>query len=506
MTQLTEKDLQQLSTKGITTTDIEQQLENFKNGFPPVKLVKPATVDDGIHKLENNQVEELIQIFSQKGTSLNMLKFVPASGAASRMFKFLYEYLSNPGTENKDIKDFITGIKKFAFYEDLANVMRRQGLDLDKAVENKNYSAIIEALVSPKGLNYGSLPKALLKFHKYEGHRRTAIEEHLVEGVEYAQNRQGNVNIHFTISPEHEKIFLNFLEQVKDEYGKQYNTTFNVDYTFQQESTDMVAVDLNNQFIRNEDGSLLFRPGGHGALLENLNQLEADIIFIKNIDNVVPDRLKETTVIYKKALAGFLLSIQEQIFGYLKILENSATLEEDKLREILEFTEEKLSVKSAGYTQKSSHSEIINYLKKILNRPIRVCGMVRNEGEPGGGPFWVKENNGRLSLQIVEKAQIDTTDKIQKEILDNSTHFNPVDLVCGVKNYKGEKFDLLRYRDLNTGIISKKSKDGKELKAQELPGLWNGGMAFWNTIFVEVPLITFNPVKTVNDLLRDEHQ
>ncbi|MFW6096231.1 MAG: DUF4301 family protein, partial [Bacteroidota bacterium] len=297
-----------------------------------------------------------------------------------------------------------------------------------------------------------------------------------------------------------------FLEQVKDEYGKQYNTTFNVDYTFQQESTDMVAVDLNNQFIRNEDGSLLFRPGGHGALLENLNQLEADIIFIKNIDNVVPDRLKETTVIYKKALAGFLLSIQEQIFGYLKMLENSATLEEGKLREILEFTEEKLSVKSAEYTTKSSHSEIINYLKKILNRPIRVCGMVKNEGEPGGGPFWVKENNGRLSLQIVEKAQIDTTDKIQKEILDNSTHFNPVDLVCGVKNYKGEKFDLLKYRDLNTGIISKKSKDGKELKAQELPGLWNGGMAFWNTIFVEVPLITFNPVKTVNDLLRDEHQ
>lgn len=506
MTQLTDKDIKQLKTKGINPVDIEQQLENFKSGFPPVNLARPATVNDGIHKFENDELEEMLQVYSKKTTDLNMLKFIPASGAASRMFKFLYEYIANPDSEDRDIKHFINGIKKFAFYEDLDNLMKQQGLDLSAAIESKNYTAIIETLVSPKGLCYGSLPKALLKFHRYKDHARTALEEHLVEGVQYIMNSQGRVDLHFTISPEHEKVFLDLLGRIIPQYEKQYNTTFNVDYSFQKESTDMVAVDLNNQFIRKDDGSLLFRPGGHGALLENLNKLESDIIFIKNIDNVVPDRLKKTTVQYKKALAGLLLKIQERIFKYLEMLEDSASLEESKLKEILEFTENKLSVTSFEYWGKSSKSDIISYLKKILNRPIRVCGMVKNEGEPGGGPFWVKEADGGLSLQIVEKAQIDTTDKTQKEILENSTHFNPVDLVCGVKNYKGEKFDLLKYRDLNTGIISKKSKDGQELKAQELPGLWNGGMAFWNTIFVEVPLVTFNPVKTVNDLLREEHQ
>ncbi|MFO8235841.1 MAG: DUF4301 family protein [Bacteroidales bacterium] len=506
MSQLTARDLEQLQAKGITVADIEQQLENFQKGFPPANLVKPATVNDGINKLEKTEVDELIEFFSSHIDDRNMLKFVPASGAASRMFKFLYEYLTYPNNKKKEIIQFTEGLDNFAFYVDLKNVIERQGIDLSEALNQKRYNLIINALVSSKGLNYGSLPKALIKFHKYDYHTRTALEEHLVEGVQYATNKEKSANLHFTISPEHEQLFLSLLENIQESYQKYYNTNFIIDYSFQKESTDMVAVDLENRFIRNPEGRLLFRPGGHGALLENLNQIDTDIIFIKNIDNVVPDRLKETTTIYKKALAGLLLKLQKSIFQYLELLEGPDDLSENQISEIIHFTENQLSLRFPENFNTMDRLQVVNYLKTILNRPVRVCGMVKNEGQPGGGPFWVKENDGRLSLQIVEKAQIETNNKNQREILENSTHFNPVDLVCGVKDYKGRKFDLLQFRDPNTGLISKKSKDGQELKAQELPGLWNGGMAFWNTIFVEVPLITFNPVKTVNDLLRDEHQ
>ena len=355
-----------------------------------------------------------------------------------------------------------------------------------------------------KGLNYSSLPKGLLKFHTYDQWNRTSVEEHLVEGAMYAKNSDGKVNIHFTVSPEHLKLFTELIQLVSKEYEKKFDIIYNITFSIQKPSTDTIAVDDRNEPFLNSDGNLLFRPGGHGALLENLNDLNADVIFIKNIDNVVPDRIKNQTVTYKKALAGLLLKVQQQTFTYLKKLESG--FDEKLISEIIPYIETKL-----GYHFSESLSDLSllqkkNLLIDILNRPIRVCGMVKNEGEPGGGPYWVKSDEGSSSLQILESSQFNLKDHAQNEIFKKATHFNPVDLVITMRNYKGEKFNLLQYRDPETGFISIKSKDGKALKALELPGLWNGSMAFWNTIFVEVPMITFNPVKTINDLLRKEHQ
>jgi hypothetical protein len=399
---------------------------------------------------------------------------------------------------------FITHLKQIAFFNDLSSLLANSGKSINQLLEYHEYTAIIENILSVNGLNYSNLPKALLKFHKYQDGSRTAAEEHLVEAASYTRDNAKIARIHFTISPEHQDKFLALLTNVKRKYEVMFDVTFDISFSIQKASTDTIAVDDHNRPLRNTDGTLLFRPGGHGALLENLNEIDADLIFIKNIDNIVPDHLKSTTVQYKKVLGGYLLYLKDAVSGFLAKL-ISQNIDPEELKIIVDFAKSNLFLDFP--TDFSVHPFIdqVNFLIKLLNRPIRVCGMVKNEGEPGGGPFWVTGDARQLSLQVVESSQIDLKDPEQKTIVDHSTHFNPVDLVCSTRNFEGTPFDLKEFVDENTGFISLKSSGGKTLKAQELPGLWNGAMAKWITIFVEVPVITFNPVKTVNDLLRNEH-
>lgn len=496
----------QITEQGMSLEKVKEQLKNFKKGFPFLPIVEAATIGNGIKVLTETEISDFQETYPAKTDTKKIIKFVPASGAASRMFKDLFSFLEGDGDISKSsfVQKFIQNIDRFAFYDDLDNSLKEAGSSLSKALSSQQYQLIISHLLNDNGLGYGQLPKGLLKFHHYADHDRTPTYEHFIEGVMYALGAENTVRLHFTVSPEHEEKFKAEVALVKPKLEKEYGVKFDVSYSQQKKSTDTIAVDMDNQPFFEDDGSILFRPAGHGALLENLNEIDGDIIFIKNIDNVVPDRLKNATRDYKIAIGGLLLEIQEKVFDALKRLETDNKPSTIKIGEkvITEVLEGKLP---DGYASLSD-KEKADYLISKLNRPIRVCGMVKNTGEPGGGPFWVKEDDGSLSLQIAETAQIDLADLTQKEILQASTHFNPVDLVCATKNYKGEKFNLLAYRDLRTGFITEKSKSGRDLKAQELPGLWNGSMADWNTVFVEVPLITFNPVKTVNDLLRDEHQ
>ena len=435
-----------------------------------------------------------------------VVKFVPASGAASRMFKNLFEFLGADYDvpETKFEKTFFEQIEKFAFYNDLnAACEKAFEKNIPALMAEGDYKAVVAALLEAAGLNYGALPKGLLKFHRYEDGSRTPLEEHLVEGALYAANKNGKVNVHFTVSPEHRRLFENLVADKAAVYAKKYGVDYNVTFSEQKPCTDTIAADMNNQPFR-DNGKLLFRPGGHGALIENLNDLDADIIFIKNIDNVVPDKLKGDTVLYKKLIAGVLVALQQKAFAYLELLDSGRYTHEQVL-EILQFLQKKLFCKNPE-TKNLEDAELVLYLKEKLNRPMRVCGMVKNVGEPGGGPFLAYNSDGTISLQILESSQIDMDDPEKKEMFEKGTHFNPVDLVCAVRDYKGHKFDLVNFVDKATGFISYKSKNGKDLKALELPGLWNGAMSDWNTVFVEVPIETFNPVKTVNDLLRPEHQ
>ncbi len=504
------KDKKQIENRGSELHTVLVQIENFKSGFPYLQLADAATVGNGIIKLDKAGLEKAISLYEEKVThGVRPLKFVPASGAASRMFKALYEALeamekSVPAEKvlesNKGAKQYIEGLEKFAFYTELKEAIEKNGNKMDE--KNK-----IDFLLNINGLNYGSLPKGLLKFHKYPEGERTPFEEHLVEGAAYARDNKGNVKLSFTVSPEHQPGFELLLEQIKGKYEEELGVSFNVSFSQQKPSTDTIAVDLNNEPFREKDGSLLFRPAGHGALIENLNDINADIIFIKNIDNVVPDRLKKATIDYKKALAGVLLKQQEKLFFYQKELneKHAVALDSAFLAAASTFLENTLNTKPEKNQYYTEKDELYQYLKEKFNRPLRVCGMVKNEGEPGGGPFWAKNSDGTISLQVVESSQIDPESVQQQNMAKNATHFNPVDLVCAVKNYRGEKYNLINFTDPATGFISQKSKDGKDLKAQELPGLWNGAMSNWNTLFVEVPIETFNPVKTVNDLLREQH-
>lgn len=507
-----EKDKQQIKTRGSNQETVHLQIENFKKGFPFLEIKAAASINNGIIKLDNEKLQSRIELYNKKiANGLEPLKFIPASGAASRMFKALFEALEEcekAGTdpnlllpENTPVKQYIDEIEKFAFVADLKNAIHKNN-------ETESCKNLIDFLLNEKGLNYGGLPKGLLKFHRYQKNERTPFEEHLIEGAQYASNKQGNAKLHFTVSPEHQSGFENLLNEIKEKYEAGFGVLFEVSFSKQKPSTDTIAVDLNNQPFKESDNSLFFRPGGHGALIENLNDLDADIIFIKNIDNVVPDKLKETTIEYKKALAGVLLKHQEKLFIYQKELneKHPVALDSGFLAEAANFLENTLNTKPANNQYYTEKEELCYYLKEKYNRPLRVCGMVKNEGEPGGGPFWAQNQDGTISLQVVESSQIDPNSVQQQKIVSLATHFNPVDLVCAVKNYKGEKYNLLDFTDPKTGFISKKSKDGKELKAQELPGLWNGAMSNWNTLFVEVPIETFNPVKTVNDLLREQHQ
>lgn len=487
-----EKDLLQIQSKNIAIETVEQQIEDFRTGFPFMSLEKAATVNDGVIRLSDEEVKQYADSYAQNSAGLNLLKFVPASGAATRMFKSLFTFLTE-NKADKSVDQFFEKLPLFAFYKDL----------LELIPEDADKQTIAEYFLTEKGLNYGYLPKGLLKFHTYPEGCRTPLEEHIIEAANYGAS-EGVANLHFTVSPEYNAGFQGLTKSILPYYQRALNTKFNVSFSEQKGSTDTIAVNMDNSPFREKDDTLLFRPAGHGALIENLNDIDADIVFIKNIDNVVPDRLKGTTYDYKKALAGILLNYQSKIFAFEAALEAGATAE--LLAELAEFYEKEICVLPPVGFDTYSDEQKVAYFKTKLNRPIRVCGVVKNTGEPGGGPFWCKNSDGTASLQIVESAQIDVDSAEQKAIFNNSTHFNPVDLICGLKNSKGEKFNLLQFRDPKTGFVTVKSRDGKDVKAQELPGLWNGAMSDWNTVFVEVPLITFNPVKTVNDLLRDEHQ
>lgn len=506
---LTHEDKELLAKKGISEEKIAEQLACFEKGFPFLKLSAAASVENGgIMKAEAKDFERYLAAWNAyKDGEKKIVKFVPASGAASRMFKNMFEFLGadydKPTTDFE--KKFFDHIHDFAFYNDLnAACMDNTGKNIDALLSEQNYKAIVSNLLEAAGLNYGALPKGLLKFHRYADGVRTPLEEHLVEGALYAAGKTGKVNIHFTVSTEHRALFEKLVAAKVGEYEAKYGAKYHISFSEQKPSTDTVAADMENKPFRDKDGKLLFRPGGHGALIENLNNLDADIVFIKNIDNVVPDRLKADTVIYKKLLAGVLVTLQKQAFEYLELLD-SGHYSHEQLETIIRFVQQQLRCRRTDLKELED-ADLVIYLRKKLNRPMRVCGMVKNVGEPGGGPFLAYNPDGTISLQILESSQIDMNDPEKKAMFEKGTHFNPVDLVCAIRDYKGRKFNLLEHVDKATGFISYKSKNGKDLKALELPGLWNGSMSDWNTVFVEVPLSTFNPVKTVNDLLREQHQ
>lgn len=516
---LSDEDLKQIEARGMSREQVISQLETFRKGFSSARLIRPCTVGDGIEVLKKADLARLKETFSAAALAGRVMKFVPASGAATRMFKSLIAFHEryNQMDENeimaageKDEPDhaayveFIKGIKKFAFYEDLKSAMSRDGLDTEDLISAREYGPILDYVLSSKGLDLAHLPKGLIKFHRYPETSRTAFEEQLVEAMGYTIDKNGLARVHFTVSPEHEAPIKTHVRRIIDQYEKS-GVKFEVTFSVQKPSTDTIAAQLDNSPFRGRDGRLVFRPGGHGALLENLNALAGDLVFIKNIDNVVPDRLKPETIIYKRALGGYLIERQKEIFECLERF-SSKDLEDGTIEEMFAFIRDRLCITPPEGVEQGSREEKIDYLFYILNRPLRVCGMVKNEGEPGGGPFWVEHADKSTSVQIVESSQVDMESAEQRGVWDSSTHFNPVDLVCGVRDYKGRPFDLTKFVDPGTGFISVKSKEGKELKALELPGLWNGSMAYWNTVFVQVPIITFNPVKTVLDLLRKEHQ
>lgn len=498
---LTQHDLKQIAQKGISEQQIDTQLGQFKTGFPFLKLEAAAAIGKGIIVPTPIESKNYVAAWQQyKAQGKRVVKFVPASGAASRMFKDMFAFVDAdydmPTTpfENK----FFDHIRKFAFYNELdVACQKNNGKDIKTLMAEGNYKAIAANMLKAEGLNYGQLPKGLLLFHNYPEGPRTPMEEHLVEGAMYAASN-GEAFVHFTVSHEHMELFKQKVAEKANFYSQKYGIRYDITFSEQKPSTDTVAANPDGTLFRNSDGSLLFRPGGHGALIENLNEIDADIIFVKNIDNVVPDRLKADTVAWKQIIAGLLISLQKKAFEYMHILDEGAT--DAQLQEIARFVKDSLCVDPKDNTVDA------NYLRNKLNRPMRVCGVVKNVGEPGGGPFLTYNQDGTVSLQILESSQIDKSNTEYMDMFTKGTHFNPVDLVCAVKDYQGNPFDLPKFVDKTTGFISQKSKNGKELQALELPGLWNGAMSDWNTIFVEVPLSTFNPVKTVNDLLREQHQ
>ena len=505
---MTQEDKDLLAQKGISEAQIAEQLACFEKGFPYLKLYAAASVDNGILAPDADEQKKYLDAWeAYTQTDKTVVKFVPASGAASRMFKNLFEFLGAdydvPTTDFE--KKFFDRITDFAFYQDLdAACQKTEGKNIASLVADGNYKAVVAALLQAAGLNYGALPKGLLKFHKYEDGARTPLEEHLVEGALYAAGADGKVNVHFTVSPEHRSLFEQLVGEKAAKYAEKYGVEYHVSFSEQKPSTDTIAADMDNRPFRDDKGHLVFRPGGHGALIENLNDLDSDIVFVKNIDNVVPDRLKADTVTYKQVLAGVLVTLQKKAFDYLRLID-SGQYTHEQIEEMIRFVQQELYCRKHDIKDLED-GDLILYLKSKLNRPMRVCGMVKNVGEPGGGPFLAYNADGTVSLQILESSQIDMKDPEKKAMFEKGTHFNPVDLVCAIRDYQGRKFDLLRYVDPATGFISYKSKNGKDLKALELPGLWNGSMSDWNTVFVEVPLSTFNPVKTVNDLLREQHQ
>lgn len=495
-----------IAAEGLTVAEVERQLALFCRGISPVRLNRPCRTEDGIVNLAEDEMPSLLDAYEEAVRTRRIMKFVPASGAASRMFREWYRFLDKGGFDGGPESDaFLRDLKRYAFLADLEAAVAGKGGNLKELMSKKETSLILRMILTEDGLNYGCLPKGLLKFHAYPEGDRTALEEHLVEAALYARDSGNVASLHFTVSGEHESAFRERLSQVLCRYEENFETRYVVGFSTQEPATNTIAADLENRPFRDDRGGLVFRPGGHGALLENLNALEADIVFLKNIDNVVPDRLKTTTVLWKKLLAGYMIHLQTKVFRSLHILDGNDCGQQD-IAAVEGFCEREMNiVLPAGFRERPI-AERRSFLTGKLNRPLRVCGMVKNEGEPGGGPFWVdsRDRTG-VSLQIIEESQVDGADPGQRALWLSATHFNPVDLVCGIRDYRGQKFDLTDFVDQEMSSISRKSEKGRDLRALERPGLWNGSMAFWNTIFVQVPLLTFNPVKTVTDLIRREH-
>ena len=515
------EDLQQIEERNIPLADIHRQLETFARGIAFIKLDRPATVSDGIKSFDSADFGRLLESHRGAAAAGRLTKFVPASGAASRMFKALLKLLNeaedfdlnklkksaSSGDEDAEFGViFFENIAEFAFYGSLRDTIEESGQRLEKMVENGDLQRILELLLTEKGMNYAQLPKGLIEFHGYGESGRTPFGEHIFEGLSYAADENGKVRLHFTVTEEHSALIEGHICAIIDEIGSSEPAAESgITYSIQKKSTDTIAADLNNRPFRDAGGQLLFRPAGHGALIENLNDLKAEIVYINNIDNVRPEAKMGDTYLYKKLLCGYLAELQEGVFGYLRDLEGGG-VSQDRIAEIRRFTEEVLTAHVPDDFDEYDADGKNAYLFGRLNRPLRVCGMVKNLGDPGGGPFWVEDRDGGITLQIVESSQIDGQNPVQKQILDSATHFNPVDLVCGLRDYQGRQFNLLEFVDQKAGFITVKSWDGRELKALERPGLWNGAMAYWNTVFVEVPVTTFSPVKTVNDLLKAEHR
>ncbi len=515
---LSENDKKQIRLMGFDFNNVILQLKQFSKGTPFLKLNRPATINDGIKRLSKSETVELVDIYNQKAVKQKLMKFIPASGAATRMFKVLiYFHKHYPdkkksvlkieaeqGDENSRLMlDFIENLDKFAFYEDLKLALKKDGYNIETLLDKELYKHILDYILTDKGLGLTNLPKGLIKFHRCYGESITAFEEHLAEGCMYVKDYEKKVSLHFTVSPEHIEKFQSMADAKRQVYEKKHDAQLDIVFSVQKRTTDTIAVDSKYIPYRKEDGSILFRQGGHGALIDNLNCLKGDIIFVKNIDNVGSGETREQTARWKKILCGKLISVQEKIFYFLKILTENST-NKVFLSEAEVFAQKELSVKWDDYCLSDEQKQ--SFLIALFNRPLRVCGMVKNIGAAGGGPFWVEDKNGITSIQIVESAQIDPSSVKQQNIADQATHFNPVDIVCGIRDFYGNPFDLNSFVDKDAVFISQKSIKGSKLHVLELPGLWNGAMAHWNTVFVEVPLTTFNPVKTVTDLLCKNHQ
>lgn len=505
--ELQQIDVATLQRKGKTSEQLQEELEMLAKGFPYLKLESAATVGKGILSLDEATKRDYAEVWKEYlASGGKVVKMVPASGAASRMFKDLFSFVNGDSdTPNNDfIRTFCGRIEEFAFFPLLnKKCMDVYGKSVATLMEENRHKDVVKTLISKEGLNYGQLPKALLEFHKVVGGSRTAMEEHLAEGAQYAACADGKVHIHFTVSDDHRQLMQSKIEEAKAVLEHKYGVEYEVSMSVQKPSTDTVASNMDGTPYR-ENGELFFRPGGHGALIENLNDLDGDVIFIKNIDNVVPDGYRDVTLEYKQVIGGVLITVKSKMDDYMSALRKGLPSPHE-LNEMLEFLRIVLNV-THDNASKMNQQELAEYIFNKLNRPVRVCGMVRNEGEPGGGPFLVYNADGTVSPQILESTQINPEDSDAMKMLKGATHFNPVDLVCYIRDFDGNKFNLPNYVDKNTGFISIKSREGVEIKALELPGLWNGAMSDWNTILVEVPSKTFNPVKTVNDLLRPAHQ
>lgn len=514
---LTPADRRQLEELGITEEQVYKQLSLFARTDLQVHLNRPCTEDDGIRQVSAEEIDKYLRLQQAAAQAGRFLKFVPASGAATRMFQGLYQvYESYPGKDEMlqraargestagHFLQLLENIECFPFYEDLQGSLAQNGLSLEALLQQDQLETVLAYLLTDRGLNYGSLPKALLKFHRYDLGSRTALAEHLDEATHYVSDGNRVCRLHFTISPRYEKEFRKLAEELAPIFADKNQVTYEIKFSCQAPATDTIAVDLDHLPLRNDDGRLVFRPGGHGAILTNLNRLEGDLLYIKNIDNIAPDHLREPVIFWNRILGGYLIGVEKAVhtfFNWLKTAGGAAIPPE-----LEKFARETLLIHFPAAYGQWPVDEKKNFLFNKLNRPIRVCGMVPNQGEPGGGPFWVEQKDGTISLQIVESAQVNLADPQQKKIWESSTHFNPVHMVCSLRDHEGKPFDLPRHVDQEAVVICQKSKDGKQLKALELPGLWNGSMADWNTIFLKVPGETFCPVKTVNDLLRPAHQ